>query len=156
MIYLLKTVCLIIIHTDTTHILDMPCCYHHHQQSYHSENTKIRMLIDILLPLKKVIPIMFERVTKHYKTLQTFIGQRINITSTRYYTRYPTFSPSLTWVGYNATCYHNFNVLPHLLPYIFFKNRIVRSYLQRVTTRYHQIYKNFIFFFKEITVTGSK
>ena len=69
MIYLLKRVCLIIIHTDTTHILDMPCCYHHHQQSYHSENTKIRMLIDILLPLKKVIPIMFERVTKHYKTL---------------------------------------------------------------------------------------
>ena len=144
MIYLLKKVCLIIIHTDTTHILDMPCCYHHHQQSHHSENTKMWMLIDILLPLKKVIPIMFERVTRHYKTLQTFIGQRINITSTRYYTCYHTFSPSLTWVGYNATCYHNFNVLPHLLPYIFSKNKIVRSYLQRVTIKFIKSLHSFL------------
>ena len=32
--------------------------------------------------------------------------------------RYRTFSVSLTWIAYNVTCYHNFSVLPHILPYI--------------------------------------
>ena len=25
----------------------------------------------------------------------------------------------ITWIGHNATRYHNFNALPHALPYIF-------------------------------------
>ena len=33
MVYLPKKVCLIIIQTNTTHILDMPCCRQHQQQS---------------------------------------------------------------------------------------------------------------------------
>ena len=37
--------------------------------------------------------------------------QRSTITSMRYHTRYHTFSFSLTWIGHNATPYHNFNVL---------------------------------------------
>ena len=32
MIYIPKQVCLIIIHRNTTHILDMPCCHKHQQQ----------------------------------------------------------------------------------------------------------------------------
>ena len=52
------------------------------------------MYADILFPLTKAIPIMFERVTTHYQTLWT-------------------------WIGHNATRYHNFNALPHALPYIF-------------------------------------
>ena len=42
--------------------------------------------------------------------------QRVTISSTRYDTRYNMhynkFSLSLTWIGHNATCYHNFSVLP--------------------------------------------
>ena len=71
--------------------------------------------------------------------------QRITITSTRYHTRYHmryhTFSLSLTWIGHKAKRYHNFNVLLHMLPYNFSKFSMVWGYLQRVTTRYHQIYK---------------
>ena len=37
---------------------------------------------------------MFERVTTYYQTLKT-------------------------WIDHNATRYHNFNALPHALPYIF-------------------------------------
>ena len=104
MIYLSEQVCLIIIHTNTAHILDMSRCHQHQQQSYHDENTRICMFttlyvryVDILFPLTKSIPIMFERVTKHYQTLQT-------------------------WMGHDATRYYNFNALqhalPHVLPYI--------------------------------------
>ena len=54
--------------------------------------------VDILFPLTKSIPIMFEHVTKHYQTLHT-------------------------WMGHDATRYYNFNALrralPHVLPYIF-------------------------------------
>ena len=32
------------------------------------------MYVDILFPLTKAILIMFEHVTKHYQTLQTWIG----------------------------------------------------------------------------------
>ena len=56
------------------------------------------MYVDILFHLTKAIQIMFERVTTHYQTLQT-------------------------WTGHNVTRYHNFNALshalPHALPYIF-------------------------------------
>ena len=52
------------------------------------------MYVDILFPLTKAIPIMFERVTAHYQTLQT-------------------------WIGHNAARYHNLNALLHALPYIF-------------------------------------
>ena len=45
MIYLLKKVCLIIIHRNPTHILDMPCCHKHQQQRYHNGNTKICIFI---------------------------------------------------------------------------------------------------------------
>ena len=120
------------------------------------------MYVDILLPLTKSILIMFERVTTHYQTLQTWqaIMQRVTITSTRYQTRYNmcyrTFSLSLTWVGHNAACYHNFNLLPHEMPYIFTQLGMFWGYLQRVTTRYCQIYKKkciLIFFLKKLTVT---
>ena len=85
--------------------------------------------------------------------------QRVTITSTRYQTVYHmcyhTFSPSLTWIGHDAKRYHNFNVLLHTLPYIFFKFSMVWGYLQRVTMRYHQIYKKKYIntFFKKMTVT---
>ena len=50
------------------------------------------MYADIFFPPAKATPIMFERVTTHYQTLQTCIG-------------------------HDATCYHNFNTLPHALPH---------------------------------------
>ena len=79
MIYLSKRVCLIVIHRNTTHILDMSFCHKHQQQRHHNENTKVYMFIhymyvDILFLLTGAIPIMFEGVTKHYQTLQTWIG----------------------------------------------------------------------------------
>ena len=45
--------------------------------------------------------------------------QRVHITSTRYHRRYHTFSLGLTWIGHNATRYHNFNMLSHAFSYIF-------------------------------------
>ena len=83
---------------------------------------------------------MLPRITKHYKHGWT-IMQRVVITSTRYHTRYRTFSLSLTWICHNAVRYHNFNVLPHAIPY-FFQFSMVWGYLQRVIKRYCQIYKN--------------
>ena len=65
------------------------------------------MFVDILFPLTKAIPIMFERVTELYKHGYA-IMQRVNITSTRYHTLYHTFSLSLAWFG--AIC----NKLPHV------------------------------------------
>ena len=50
------------------------------------------MYLDILFPLTKAIPIMFERVTTRYQTLRT-------------------------WIGHNATRYHNFKALPYALPH---------------------------------------
>ena len=52
------------------------------------------MYVDILFPLTKAIPIIFESVTTHYQTLQT-------------------------WIDHNAMHYHNFNMLPQTLTYIF-------------------------------------
>ena len=74
------------------------------------------MYVDVLFPPTKAIPIMFERVTKHYQTLQT-------------------------WIGHNATRYHKFNVLPHAIPYIFTQFSTVWGYFHYATTRYRQIYK---------------
>ena len=81
--------------------------------------------------------------------------QRVTITSTRYDTRYHTFSLSLTCIDHNAKRYHNFNVLLHVLPYSFSKFSMVWAYLQRVTTRYRQIYKKIYIniFLKKMTVT---
>ena len=47
------------------------------------------MYADIFLPSKKAIPIMFEHVTTHYQTLQT-------------------------WIGHDVTRYHNFNTLSYI------------------------------------------
>ena len=82
-------------------------CYHQHpQQTYHNENTKVCMFIhymyvDILFSLTKAIAIMFERVITHYQTLET-------------------------WIGHNATRYHNLNALPHALSCIFSQRNMHR------------------------------
>ena len=100
---MIKKVCLIIIYRNTAYILDVSCYRNHQQQSYHNENTKTcifihDMYVDILFLLTKAIPFMFECVTTHYQTLQTYID-------------------------HDAMRYHNFNALPHALlhtlPYIF-------------------------------------
>ena len=78
--------------------------------------------------------------------------ERVTMTSMHYHMHYRPFSLSLTWVDHNATRYHNFNMLLHALPYIFSQFSVVWGYLQRVTTRYHQIYKKvyiLIFFLKK-------
>ena len=68
-----------------------------------------------------------ERVTTHYKTLQT-------------------------WIGHNAMHYHNFNVLPHTIPYIVTQFSMV---LGLFAMRYRQIYKKIYIkiFLKKLTVT---
>ena len=107
--------------------------------------------IDILFHLTKVIPIMFERVTTYYQTLKTWIGHN----ATRYHT-FNALPHALSHVllyifSHNAICYHNFNVLP----YISSQCSMVWSYLQRVTTRYRQIYKEIYIniFLKKMMVT---
>ena len=50
------------------------------------------MYVNILFSLTKAIPIMFECVTTHYQTLPI-------------------------WIGHKATCYHNINVIPCVLPH---------------------------------------
>ena len=59
------------------------------------------MYVDILFSQIKTIPIMMERVITYNQTLQT-------------------------WIGHHATCYHNFNALPHALPYIFSQFNMAR------------------------------
>ena len=80
----------------------MSCCHKHQQQMYHNENTKIcmfthNMYVDILFAPTKAIPIMFERVTTHYQTPQTWVGHNT--------THYRTFSFSMVW-GLFPTGYH--------------------------------------------------
>ena len=121
MIYVPKNLFLTIIHRNTTHLLDIYCCHKHQQQRYHNKKTKIckfihYMFVDRLFLLTKAISIMFEPATTHYQTLQT-------------------------WIRHNTTRYHNFNALPHTLPYIFSQFSMVWDDLQQVTTRYRQIYK---------------
>ena len=86
-----------------------------------------------------------ERVATHYKTLQTWIGH--NATHYHNFNALPHALPYIslisTRVGYDATRYHNFNALPHVLPYIFSDICLILGYLQWVTTRYRQfILKN--------------
>ena len=50
------------------------------------------MYADILFPLTKANPIIFERVTTHYQTLRI-------------------------WIGHDAWRYHNLSALPYALPY---------------------------------------
>ena len=45
--------------------------------------------------------------------------QRVTIISTCYHKSYRRFSLSLTRIAHNGTRYHNLNMLPHALPYIF-------------------------------------
>ena len=73
--------------------------------------------VDILFPLTKAIPVMFERITTHYRILQTWIGH--NAMRCHNFNVLLCIFSSLTWIGHNAKCYHNFNALPHPLPYIF-------------------------------------
>ena len=113
------------------------------------------MHVDILFHQTKVIPIMFKRVTTYYQTLKTWIGHN----ATRYHT-FNALPHALSHVllyifSHNAICYHNFSVLPHTLPYISSQCSMVWSYLQRVTTRYCQIYKEIYIniFLKKMMVT---
>ena len=96
-------------------------------------SSPILPLVDILFALSKAILIIFEKHATHYQTLET-------------------------WIGHNATRYPIWNVLPHALPYIFSGIFLVLGNLQRVTTRYRQIYKKkiyiyILFFLKKLTVT---
>ena len=68
MIYLPKKTCLIIIHRNTTHILDILCIYSILCMLIYF------MYVDILFSPTKTISIMFERVTTHCQTLKTWIG----------------------------------------------------------------------------------
>ena len=52
-----------------------------------------------------------------------------------------------TWIGRNATRYPNSNALTHVLPYIFFEIFLLLGNLQRVTTRYRQIYNIYIYIY---------
>ena len=69
------------------------------------------------------------------------------------------FQTPQTWLGHNATCYHDLNALPHALPYalpyILSKICLILGYLQRITLRYRQFFlKNSIYtFFINLTVT---
>ena len=76
--------------------------------------------VDIVFPLTKIIPIMFERVTTHYQTLQT-------------------------WMLHNATCYRNFDVLPHALAYIFSQFNMGMQRITITLTCYHMRYHTFSF-----------
>ena len=67
--------------------------------------------------------------------------QHVTITSTRYHTRYRTFSVSLTWVGRNTMDYHNSNVLPHAIPHIFTQ---FTMFLGLFATRYHALQSIFL------------
>ena len=156
--YLPKKGFLIIIHRNSTHILDMSCCHKHHQKKYNNEKTKISiflhyMYVDILFPLTKAIPIMY--VTTYYQTLKTWIGHNAMRYHkiTRYHKRYHTLSLSFTWIGHNATCYHNFNELPHALPYIFSQCTMVWGYLQGCL--FGAIYKKYINKFEKMMVTNT-
>ena len=73
--------------------------------------------------------------------------QHVILTSISCLTHCHTFHLSVAWFG--VTRYHNLNALPHVLPYIFSEIFLVLGYLQRVTTRFHQIYKIYKLAFKK-------
>ena len=47
------------------------------------------------------------------------------------------FQTLQTWLGHNATCYHNMNMLLHALLCIFREICLILGYLLQVTTSYH-------------------
>ena len=85
------------------------------------------LYVDILFPVTKAIPIMFERVTTNYQALKRWIGHN----ATRYHNlnalpyALPCIFSQFILDRPNGTNYHNFNTLPHALPYIFSKFRMV-------------------------------
>ena len=101
------------------------------------------MFVDIIFPLTKTIPIIFKHITTDYQTLETWIDH--NATRYHNFNQLPHALPyiylSLTWIDHNPMRCHNFNILPHGLPYISSQFSIVWDYLQSVTTLYHQIHK---------------
>ena len=65
------------------------------------------------------------------------------------------FQTPQTWLGHNATRYHDLNALPHALPYalpyILSEICLILGYLQRITTRHSHFLKEnsiYIFFYK--------
>ena len=57
------------------------------------------------------------------------------------------FQTPQTWLGLNATCYHDLRVLPYASPYIFSVICLILGYLQHVTTRYHQFFKKIVYIY---------
>ena len=91
-------------------------------------------LVDILFALSKATPIIFEHLATHCQTLET-------------------------WIGHNAMRYPNLNALPHVLPrallYIFSEICLLLGNLQRVTTRYRQIYKKIYIYTIFLKIDGN-
>ena len=92
-----QKVCLIIIHINTTHILDISCCY--------KDQQGIIMKIVKYLLSYYCMPIYF---FLWQKTFQLCLNVLPHITKL-----------CKTWIGHDATRYYNFNALPHALLYIF-------------------------------------
>ena len=57
-------------------------------------------------------PGMFDYVTTYYQTLET-------------------------WIGHSATCYHNFNLLPHALPRALLYISLILIWIDLNAMRYH-------------------
>ena len=123
----------------------MPCYHQHLQQRYHNQKANIFIFVHfmhvaILFPLTKAIPIIFECVTTHYQTLQTWIRRAgthyLNFKALPHALPHalPYIFCSLTWLSYNAMCHHNFNVFSHVLPYVFSTFTMVWDYLEHVTS----------------------
>ena len=94
------------------------------------------MYVDILFPLTKTIPIMFERVTTHNQTLWTWIGHN----AMRYHNFHALpYIFSQCNIGQNGMHYHNFKTLPHALPYISYQFGMVWGLF---ATGYHALPSN--------------
>ena len=66
-------------------------------------------------------------------------GNTFNMTEIEVTERSGNFPNSQAWIGHNARGYHNFNVLPHTIPYIFTQFSMV---LGLFATRYHALPSN--------------
>ena len=66
------------------------------------------------------------------------------------------FQTPQTWLGHNATRYHDLNALPHALPYalpyILSEICLILGYLQRVTVNFFKKIV-YIYFFINLTAT---
>ena len=105
-----------------------------------------------------------EHVLPHItKLYQKAIMQHVSITSKHYHMHYHrcycTVSLSLTWIGHNWTCYHNFTICYHTCFHTFPLNlALFGGYLQQVTTCYHQFFKKilmYIFFINLSAMHGN-